>query len=394
MRPPHLRRLQPSARDVLLAASLTLLALIPHVLGLTTRLFPDFTYRPLDLAGIALILAQTVPLAWRRRSPWPVFLFIHTAALLHSGLNYAPSLAPTAVLIMFFTVTTVSGARRIAAATVIVVAGIALVVAVAPDQLPLGAPVVLLVFYCFLLVLSGTTRRLRAHAALIEERAALRERDREHQARQAATDERHRIARELHDVVAHHLSVIVIQARAARLGDRAGNLTAIEGAGREALEELRRLLDVLGADALEARPLSPEPGLDELPSLVERVSASGLPTRLHVEGSRRPLTSELDRGVYRVVQESLTNALKHAGPASAQVRVRFDNRSLEISVSDDGASVPSQVTELGRGLLGMRERVTLLGGQLQAGPAPDGGFRVHATLPLEEVADEHPRVAL
>jgi signal transduction histidine kinase len=229
-------------------------------------------------------------------------------------------------------------------------------------------------------------RHLQADALRV--RAEQLERERDLNMRLARGDERQRIARELHDVVAHSVSVMVVQAGAARtlLGrnpERATEaLLAVEASGRQALGELRHLLGLLTAQ--EAEPaLAPQPGLEQLGELVERVKQAGLAVDLHVVGSPRKLPPGLDLAAYRIVQEALTNALKYASGASTHVDVEFDENELRLEVVDSGGSTADSANGTGHGLLGMHERVAMYGGHLEAGPRPEGGFAVHARLPLE-----------
>jgi signal transduction histidine kinase len=220
-------------------------------------------------------------------------------------------------------------------------------------------------------------------------RAERAERERETEARAAAAEERARIAREMHDVVAHSLSVMVVQAGAAEAmldadPERARRpLAAVQQTGRSALTELRRMLGVLREMADEGPGLAPQPGLSALDELARQVREAGLPVNVRVEGEPRPLPPGIDLSAYRIVQEGLTNALKHAGPATAEVVVRYGPRELELVVRDDGRGRGPSANGGGHGLLGMRERVALYGGDLTAGPRPEGGFALAARLPLE-----------
>ena len=227
--------------------------------------------------------------------------------------------------------------------------------------------------------------RERGHAET-SERARRLEAERDASVRTAVAEERERIARELHDIVAHCVSVMVVQAGAAEdLLDRDRQrarqpLVAIQESGREAVAELRRMLGLLRGDAA-APALRPQPGTAELDELVAQMGAAGLSVRLQVAGIPRPLPPGIELTGYRIVQEALTNTLKHAGPTSATVSLRYDEHSLEIEVVDDGRG--GTVDGRGHGLIGMRERTALYGGELDAGPRPQGGFRVRARLPVE-----------
>jgi signal transduction histidine kinase len=237
-------------------------------------------------------------------------------------------------------------------------------------------------------------RAVRTRTRLTEElhEAAVREQEaRELDAQRAAADERRRIAREMHDVVAHSISVMVVQAGGARRilerdPDRAVAAAAqIERTGREALAEMRRLLGVLHREDDEHDARAPQPTMAGLEALVERAREAGLPVELHVEGERRSLPAGLDLAAFRVVQEGITNALKYADRAPTEVRVRWRERALELEILDRGPG-PRERVDHGHGLVGMQERVKLYGGELEAGRRRGGGFRIRAKLPL--VADE------
>jgi signal transduction histidine kinase len=220
-----------------------------------------------------------------------------------------------------------------------------------------------------------------------ERRAQLAERERDVAAREAVVEERARIARELHDAIAHNVSMMVVQAGAERrvLEGKGGTtqevLETIERIGRGALTEMRRLVGMLRSD--EGEPLAPQPGLDDLPTLVAQVSDAGLPVELHVDGERRDLPVGIELSAYRIVQEALTNALKHAGEAHASVLIRYGTDSLELQIVDDGTGdTQALVSRGGHGLVGMRERVALYGGRLDAGRRQNGGFSVRVLLPV------------
>jgi signal transduction histidine kinase len=221
-----------------------------------------------------------------------------------------------------------------------------------------------------------------------ERRAELAEREGDIAAREAVLDERARIARELHDAIAHNVSMMVLQAGAERRvlngsgGETAEVLQGIERSGRSALTEMRRLVGMLRSD--RAEPLTPQPGLGDLPALITQVSEAGLAVELRVEGAPRELPVGVGLSAYRIVQEALTNALKHAGPAHATVRVRYSPDWLELAITNTGSSQPSLVSAPngGHGLVGMRERTSLYGGRFSAGHTSDGGFAIDVQLPI------------
>jgi signal transduction histidine kinase len=228
--------------------------------------------------------------------------------------------------------------------------------------------------------LAGVFVHARRRAVSLAAQSAASQR----QAEQAAAAERARIARELHDIVAHHLSVIVLQAAGARAsGKPAGaTLEKIENSARQALDETSRLLGVL-RDPDEEAGLAPQPGTGELDTLAASVRAAGLPVNLHIGGSLAALPATVDVSVYRIVQEALTNVLKHAGPASAEVKIGNEQDTVTIEVTDNGTGQNGNGSPGGgHGLAGMRERAAVFGGELAAGPRPGGGFAVRARLPL------------
>jgi signal transduction histidine kinase len=243
-----------------------------------------------------------------------------------------------------------------------------------------------LVFFAAAWVLGDNLRTRRAYLDELEQKAARLEREREANIRRAAAEEQARIARELHDVIAHNVSVMTVQAAAARdvfdtdpTGAR-NALASIESTGRAALTELRRLLAAVRDGG---RPeLGPQPGLCALDDLLTQVRSAGLDVRLSVEGPRPELPAALDLSAYRIVQEALTNTLKHASARHAWVDIRYTASDVEVSVRDDGVGTTAANGGGGRGLVGMRERVDLFDGELEAGPSGDGGYVVSARLPI------------
>jgi signal transduction histidine kinase len=236
-------------------------------------------------------------------------------------------------------------------------------------------------------VVGFTLNRNRAQAAEAEARAARAEREREERARAAVAEDRARIARELHDVVGHSVSVMTVQAGAVRRllkpeqeREREA-LLVVEQTGREALAEMRRMVGVLRHPE-EAPALAPQPGLEQLERLVAQAREAGLPVELRVEGERRPLPPGIDLAAYRAVQEGLTNTRKHAEAERVEVVVRYGDDRVNVTVADDGSG---RATGRGRGhgLVGMRERIALYGGELDAGPRAEGGYELRVSLPLD-----------
>jgi signal transduction histidine kinase len=238
----------------------------------------------------------------------------------------------------------------------------------------------------FSLVVSAAMLIVRRVVVDRERRVQLAERERDVASREAVVEERARIARELHDAVAHHVSVMVVQAGAERrtLADSEDGtrevLETIEQTGRSALTEMRRLLGMLRDESPD--PLHPQPGLAELPQLIAQLRDAGLPVNLAIEGDPRPLPVGIELSAHRIVQEALTNVVKHANGAEATVRVRYGPDELELEISDCGGRPMDASLSGGHGLVGMRERVALYGGRFSAGPTDGDGFTVHATLPL------------
>ncbi len=351
---------------------------------------------PGGAAAVALVAAQSLPLVWRRRRPLAVSLVTGLATAAY-GLAPYPDLAmpnPRGGVIGIYSVAA-WGSRRAALLAGAIAAAVLVVVLSLPRT---DADLVDAAFVSFALagawLLGDRARVQRALAAELAERAVRLERERAGEAQRAVASERARIARELHDVVAHHVSMMVVQAEAGPVavgGDparAAGAFEAIAATGRQALVEMRRLLGVLrgDGDGDQAPSLAPQPGLADVGSLVEQVGRAGLRVELVVEGPEAPLPAGVDLSAYRIVQEALTNAVKHGGPGRARVLVRYGEHDLAVQVRDEGGRGPALTRpadgRAGQGLVGMRERVNLFGGELRAGPGPDGGFTVDARLPL------------
>jgi signal transduction histidine kinase len=336
------------------------------------------------------VLAMTLPLALRRRWPLPVLLLTLFWATVTSAawdLFDDAAVGMGVLLVAAYAVAAYRELREAAIGGAILLAWGA--AAMLWDDVPFGD-------YLFVAIILGgvwaagrTVRSRRQLAIALADRNVLLEHEQEARAKQAVAEERTRIARELHDVVAHNVSVMVVQAGAERrsLGDERPEtreaLEAIEQTGRQALTEMRRLLGMLRKDDDELA-LAPQPSMKHLELLVNQVREAGMPVELEVEGEPEPLPAGVDLSAYRIVQEALTNALKHAGPARALVRVRYRLDELELEILDDGPGPAADATNGagGHGLVGMRERVSLFGGDLAAGERSGGGYSVHARLPL------------
>lgn len=353
------------------------------------------------LAAVPISFALSVVVWLRRRWPEAMLLLAVAAGLAQLATDVFAVPPDFAMLVIVFTVASreVRWASRLALVGAFVGPPLAVLRFAEEDGGTFG-DIAALVFFlvCFLLawVMGDSLRTRRAYYIELEERAARLEREREAQAKVAVAAERARIARELHDVVAHNVSVMVVQADgAAYVLDSAPEQTrqaleTISGTGRQALAEMRRLLGVLRDDERgEAGEYVPQPGVEQLTELVEQVRGTGLTVDFRVDGTPRPLPSGVELTAYRIVQEALTNTRKHGGPdAGATVRITYGNDELSLLAEDDGRGAQAELYEeggadgLGHGLIGMRERVGMVGGLLETGPRPGGGFRIRASLPL------------
>jgi signal transduction histidine kinase len=385
---------RPIVQDSLIAAALTAIALI----GLFTRLYVDLPEgggdamrHTIDGLGITLLLLQTATLVWRRSAPVLVLAVVTSSLFVYSMLGYFRSFASFGFLVALYTVAA-HRERRVSIPAGIACGVVVLVIlalgreAIEPDTVIVECLIVGAAWF-----IGDGYRIRRGQYVQLEERARRLELAGKELARHAVVEERRVIARELHDVVAHNVSVIVAEAGAAqRISDAdpseaLATLGPIERTGREALVEMRRLMGFLRTDS-ESPSHAPQPGLDELDALIEHAGRVGVPTRLSIQGSPRPLSPGLDLSAYRIVQEALTNTLKHAGPAHVDVVVRYGSDRLVLIIDDDGVGPTRRNGDPMRpryGHLGMRERVALFGGRLQVGGRPGGGFRVVASMPMD-----------
>jgi signal transduction histidine kinase len=387
----RLRSLDPWLVDALIALALATLIELQFLLG-------DQPGREADAVNLIGGLLLTVPLAWRRRAPLAMISAFVAAGVANEALGGAlfsfpaaggshGEIPPFATLVTgvvaFYSLGAHADEGEARLGFVIGLGGLWATVFVS-GQVDFGS-------FFFSTALAATPwligRNIRARSL----RLAAAEREQEQRTRLAVGDERARIARELHDVVAHSVGIIVIQAEGARRvfdrdPERAREaLDSIEQTARTALADMRSSLGVLRDES--GSPLrEPQPGLAELDGLLERAREGGLEVEIAVEGQPRTLPRGVDLSAYRIVQEALTNTIKHAGPARSRITLRYGERELEVEVSDDGPgpSVNGAGTGSGHGLLGMRERVASHGGEVEAGSGPDGGFVVRASLPFGE----------
>ncbi|MFB6768759.1 sensor histidine kinase [Streptomyces sp. NPDC056337] len=375
-------RLHPLAADGLIAAALTTVAVLLGTEAVAQG------WPALDPRAWSLVALLTLPLALRTRAPVTVCLAVHACWALYVTLGYWPVVGSFGPMLALYTVASLRPARTTAACAALlagvwiyagVVAGAGAMASVVGQAV--GFPLVLWRFGYVARRTADLTRRLRAEQA-----------DR---ARREVAEERVRIARELHDVVAHHIAVINVQAGLARFVFHSDARTArtaldtVEGASGEALAELRRMLGLLRADGVQGADGAPAPGLDQLDEMVTRVRAGGVRVALRITGAPRPLPPGMQLCVYRVVQEALTNVLKHAPGADATVELAYRAGEMTVSVTDDGhadgprvgADSDTIAERGGHGLIGMRERAKLYGGTIVVGPRGEGGFGVLLTLP-------------
>lgn len=372
-------------------SALALIVFVLEVVGIVGRAVQEtgeFSVSMLGdvpLATYLLLAISSIALLWRMTRPLIVLAVTLVASLVWDliGLALGPSLA---ILVSLYSVGRYIEEDR----TSFLAASAAVILAVADDLIEMESASTIGVSVGIVLLAWYVGRRMkgrREYFALLEERAEYLERERAAEAQRAVAQERTRIARELHDLVAHKVSMITVQAGAAQTvaaGDPARAvraMEAIEEAGREALGELRQVLGVLRTD--EGQELTPMHGLADIPGLISDMQQAGVEVSLHSGGTPRVASKRVELTAYRIVQEALTNVLKHGGPnPEAEVHLSSDDGMLFIEVSDRGSGV-SSLPGSGQGLVGMRERAMLLGGTFESGPRPGGGFRVSARLPLE-----------
>lgn len=381
----------PRVIDVAFAALVGALTLS----GLLTAA-PDGSQREADVLAVALVVGETVAFVFRRRAPLGSLVTVMALVVVFWVRDYPTNFDAFSLLAAYAATSHSDRPRRTVWYAVGAVIGLLSVVALlgvlSPEEdLPAIAVFGIAAIHLTAAVLGEMVHERRLRVLELEERALRAEAERELLAREAVLRERASIARDLHDVVAHGMSVMVVQAGAAQRLVKtqperaAAALEQIQATGREALGEMRRMLGVLRSEERSAE-LVPQPTLDDVDAIVGRCVEAGVPTDLIIDGGPAPTTSPgAEMAAYRVVQEALTNVIKHAGrPVRATVRITFQGDHVRLEIDDNGvgAGLDQLRTATGHGLVGMRERVELYGGTLRAGPRPGGGFRVAATVPL------------
>jgi signal transduction histidine kinase len=370
-----------------------LLAVVMAAVGFTVLapVLPFDPGSPRTWAAYLLVAAHTLPIAVRRRFPLPTLAWALLTGAAFAALGLILVVLSFSILIYLYTVAA-RCPRRLSLAGLAATEGLLLVVWLAnPGAIGDGGTLVVdgLIMVAAWWLGDGARRRQEAIVAA-RERAAELEVAREELARRAVTEERLRIARELHDVVAHSMSIIAVQSGVgahvldSQPEEARKALAAVEATSRQALIEMRRLLGVLRDGAEPRGSLAPAPGLADLEALAAEVARAGVRVEVRIEGAPVELPAGLELSAYRIVQEALTNVVRHAGPATARVAVRYEPDRVAVEVVDDGRGGDPGRDHGGHGIAGMRERAAIYGGTLEAGPGPGGGFRVAASLPLDE----------
>jgi signal transduction histidine kinase len=372
------------------------------LLGLMTALLaiqrPQAGEQPATPVAYLLVVLLTAPLVTHRRFPRTSLAICLAALILYAPGHFTAY--PGLPIVALVCGISLHGSRRLALVAVIAAAAaMALSLGLQPPGVVSEGSWISSELGIVVAWLAGENlRSRRARWAELQARAERLERERQAEARRAVTEERLRIARELHDIVAHSMSVIAVQSAVGHhvmdtQPDQARHaLAAIETTSRSAMTEMRRLLGILRRDGEPAGSLVPAPGLADLAPLIAQVREAGLGVWVHVEGEPAPVPPGEDMSAYRIVQEALTNVIKHAGSSNATVTVRYSTDSVTLEIINDGTSKPAAgahvgTVSAGQGIIGMRERVAMFGGEFAAGPRPEGGFRVFACLPISEVTE-------
>ena len=381
----RLRNLNVWAVDGVLASIFLVLALVGH---LASSGDSGTVYRDADALSVALTLLVAVPYYFRRHAPLAVLLLSEIGVVLLTVREYKTAAAPSILLVGTYTVAAWAPRRDRLVGAVALGLGLTIVAVVGiPGSSNVDAAFNFAIFIAAYLF-GSTMRNRRLYSEQLEQRAAELENDREEEARRAVAEERLHIAQELHDVVAHSMGVIAVQAGVGAHvidtdpAEAKKSLEAISHTSRSTLAEIRRMLGVLRDDS--GASYTPAPGLADLDRLVHDIGNAGLEVDVKRDGQRTDLPPGVDFTAYRIVQEALTNVLKHAGPARATVTIGYEPGVLRLDVVDDGRGVNGRAVAGGHGLLGMRERVGVYGGSFEAGPRTGGGFGVSVRLPYEQ----------
>jgi signal transduction histidine kinase len=375
------RELNPWAIDFVLGTVFTVIGLV----GLFAPDDPRHLYQEADALGLVLTLGCMSPLYFRRHAPLTVHVVSTVSLTLLATLEYPANTESQVLLLTSYALGAYCIARERAIGIGVLLVGLFVVAVVGiPDSSTTN--IILSGGFFMAAYFFGTAmQNRRLYAEQMEERATLLERERDEEAQRAVAEERLRIAQELHDVVAHSMGVIAVQAGVgAHVIDKdpaeaKKSLEAISHTSRSTLAEIRRMLGVLRGAGGGKSP--PAPGLADLERLVRDVRGAGVEVDVAIAGTRSELPPGVDFTAYRIVQEALTNVLKHAGPARASVTIGYEPDALAVEVADDGRGVNGRAAEGGHGLMGMRERVSVYGGTFEAGPRAGGGFRVAVRLP-------------
>lgn len=372
-------------------AVVTIFVLLLHLTGL--GLTGGLDDREIDALAVALVVIPALLTFFRRTRPVPALAVATVLGMLYWILDYDGAGAFIAIAALLYSTAVYVGERRRSTQVLIVFTTVLLAVLItgyfAPseEEVSLGVVVFNLVLFQLTWLAGDAVRNRRAQLDRLHLQMEQAEQERQRATERAVEDERNRIARELHDIVAHAMSVIVVQAEGAhRLvgkdDDRVrAALVAIEQTGRSNLNDIRGIVGLLRTNGTE---YAPAPDLSKLDGLIGQCSEAGLEVSLDVKGDRRPLPPMIELSGYRIVQESLTNTMKHGGPAAtAIVSIDYLDDSLDIAVTDNGRGAAAEQPQTpGHGLLGIRERVEAFGGQIHSGPRVGGGFTVHASIPL------------
>jgi signal transduction histidine kinase len=381
----RLRRANPWVVDGLMATAFLVLVVVGHFTA-TGNAGAD--YRDPDVWSVLLSIGVAVPYYFRRHAPLVVLLTSELCVVVLTVREYQTSAAPSVLLVGVYTVAAWCDRRQRIIGAAAVLIGLTVVAVAGIPGANQADNAFNFVIFAAAYLFGSTMRNRRLYSEQLEERAKALERERDDQAQRAVTEERLRIAQELHDVVAHSMGVIAVQASVGAHvidtdpAEAKNSLEAITHTSRSTLAEIRRMLGVLRDD--NGASHAPAPSLADLDRLVRDVGTAGLEAEVRSEGTPVELPPGVDLTAYRIVQEALTNVLKHAGRARATVVVGYEENALRLEIVDDGRGVNGRAAPGGHGLVGMRERVGVYGGSFEAGPRVGGGFRVAVRLPYGE----------